>query len=156
MLDTITFILALIGSIGTAYTVIMTFYWHRISIDVSITDHAIAKDTVVLYMVFTNNSRLPISITDVKIWNRCIPYSCVKEPTTVRVDTRTTGKTIVYREAIKSLPFPVTLPCLSGTSGFLYFQIPQENFECASNSLTVELNTNRHWTLRKTLSLSEN
>lgn len=52
MLDTITFILALIGSIGTAYTVIMTFYWHRISIDVSITDHAIAKDTVVLYMVF--------------------------------------------------------------------------------------------------------
>lgn len=38
MLDTITFILALIGSIGTAYTVIMTFYWHRISIDASIAD----------------------------------------------------------------------------------------------------------------------
>ena len=155
-METFTFILALIGSIGTAYTVIMSFFCNRISIDFFITEHSIAKDSVILYMVFTNKSRLPISITDVRIWNKCIPYSCSKEPHIVRIETHTFGKNTPYNEITKSLPFPITLPCLAGTSGFLYFQIPQGNFECASNSLTVELSTNRHLTLRKKLSLSEN
>lgn len=155
-METFTFILALIGSIGTAYTVIMSFFWNRICIDFYISEYSVAKDSVILYMVFTNKSRLPISITDVRIWNKCIPYSCTKNPQIVRIETRKTGETIIYKEAIKSLQFPITLSCLSGASGFLYFQIPQENFECASNSLTVELSTNRHLTLRKTLSLSQN
>lgn len=150
-----TFILALIGSIGTAYTTLMAIYWNRISIDMSITDYSFSKDSVILYMVFVNNSRLPISITDIRIWNRCVPYSCVKDPHIVRIITRRVGETITYNESIKSLPFPITLPCLSGTSGYLYFQIPQENFEYASNSLTVELSTNRHLTLRRTLSFSK-
>lgn len=154
-MQTFTFILALIGSIGTAYTVIMSFYWNRISIDVSIADYSLSNDCVILYMVFTNNSRLPIAITDVRIWNKCIPYSCSKDPHVVRIITRKNNQNITYKEATKSIPFPVTLPCLSGTSGFLYFQIPQENFEVASKSLTVELSTNRHVTLRKKLSLEK-
>lgn len=152
----ITFALALLGSLGTAYTAIMTFYRNRISIDFSIAEYSLDKKSVILYMIFTNNSRLPISITDVRIWNRCISYSCSKEPVVVRIDTRTSRKEIIYKEAIKSLPFPITLPCLSGTSGFLYFQIPQENFECDASSLIVELSTNRHVTLRKKLSLCQN
>lgn len=155
MFNKVSFFLGLIGTIGTAYSVIMTFYWNRISIDFSITEYSISKEAIILYMVFTNNSRLPISVTDVRVWNKGIPYSCHKSPETVRIETRRSGGNIVYKEALRSLPFPVTLPCLSGTSGYLYFQIPQENFECAANSLTVELSTNRHKVLQKTLSLSQ-
>lgn len=153
--DNVTFILALIGSIGTAYSVIMTFYWHRISIDFDIVEYCPSKDALVAYMSFTNNSRLPISITDVRIWCDCIPYSCTHTPEIVKIVTRTLGKDKTFQEAIHSLPLPINLPSLSGTSGFLYFQIPQGTFECDAKTLTVELSTNRHLKLRKTLSLEK-
>nr|DAJ42852.1 MAG TPA: hypothetical protein [Caudoviricetes sp.] len=35
----------------------------------------------------------------------------------------------------------------------MFYPFDQQTFQFHSNSLTVELNTNRHWTLRKTLSL---
>ena len=154
-MEILTFILALIGSLGTAYTVIMTFYWHRISIDFNIVEYCPAKDSLIVYMSFTNKSRLPVSITDVRIWSDCTPYSCTHTPEIVKFVTRTLGKTQTFQEAIHSLPLPINLPSLSGTSGFLYFQIPQGTFECDSKSLTVELSTNRHWTLKKTLSLQK-
>lgn len=155
-MEKLSFILGLIGSIGTAYTVLMTLYWNRIDIDFYISDSSISAESVILYMVFTNKSRLPISITDVRIWNKGIPYSCLKEPVTVRVNTSRTKGTVMYKEPIKSVPFPINLPCLSGTSCYLYFQIPQGNFQCVSNSLTVELSTNRFRKLQKTLSVQKN
>lgn len=79
-MDKLTFILALIGSLGTAYSVIMTFYWHRVSIDCSIAEYCPARDSLIVYMSFTNRSRLAISITDICIWNGCVLYSCVHTP----------------------------------------------------------------------------
>ena len=153
MIDKITFLLGLIGTLGTAYSMLMTFYWNRVDIDFYIADYSATSDSLILYMVFTNNSRLPVSVTDVCIWNKAIPYSCQKDPSVVRIYSRQTGKNTIYRETLKSLPFPINLPSLSGTSGYLYFLIPQENFECASSSLTVELSTNRLRKLQKTLEL---
>ena len=156
MIDKVTFLLGLIGTLGTAYSVLMTFYWNRVDVDFYIADYSATPDSLILYMVFTNNSRLPVSVTDICIWNKAIPYSCRKDPIVVRTYSRQSGKNITYKEALKSLPFPINLPCLSGTSGYLYFQIPQENFECASNSLTVGLSTNRFRKLQKTLELPTN
>ncbi len=155
-MDIITFVLACVGSVGTMCSAILTFIRNRVNIDFYIAEHSFTKDSVILYMVFTNKSHLPVSITDVKLWNKCIPYSCCKEPTVVQIYTRKSKNMVIYQEAIKSIPFPITLPCLSGASGYLYFQIPQENFECVANTLTVELNTNRHKTIQRTLSLSQN
>lgn len=150
-----TFVLALIGSLGTAYSVIMTFYWHRISVDCSIVEYCPTKDAFIAYMSFTNNSRLPISITDISIQNNCISYSCVHTPEIVKTVSRKLNTKQSYQEAIHSTPLPINLPSLSGTSGYVYFLFPQENFEVSSKSLTVELSTNRHMTLRKTLSLEK-
>lgn len=150
-----TFVLALIGSLGTAYSVIMTFYWHRISIDCSIVEYCPTKDALIAYMSFTNNSRLPISITDISVQNNCILYSCVHTPKIVKTVSRNLNNKQSYQEAIHSAPLPINLPSLSGTSGYVYFLFPQENFEVSSKSLTVELSTNRHMTLRKTLSLEK-
>lgn len=154
-MEILTLVLALIGSLGTAYTVIMTFYWHRISIDFNIVEYCPSKDALVVYMSFTNNSRLPISITDVRVWSDCVPYSCTHTPEIVKIVTRTLGKDNAFRETVHSIPLPINLPSLSGTSGYLYFQIPQGTFECDSKVLTVELSTNRHLKLQKTLSLEK-
>lgn len=150
-----TFVLALIGSLGTAYSVIMTFYWHRISIDCNIVEYCPSKDALIVYMSFTNHSRLPISITDIYVWNDCVLYSCVHTPEIVKTVSRTLNNGQTYQEAIHSASLPINLPSLSGTSGYVYFLFPQGNFEVSSKSLTVELSTNRHMTLRKTLSLEK-
>lgn len=150
-----TFVLALIGSLGTAYSVIMTFYWHRISIDCNIVEYCPSKDALIVYMSFINHSRLPISITDICVWNDCVLYSCVHTPEIVKTVSRTLNNGQTYQEAIHSASLPINLPSLSGTSGYVYFLFPQGNFEVSSKSLTVELSTNRHMTLRKTLSLEK-
>lgn len=150
-----TFILALIGSLGTAYSAIMTFYWHRVSVDCKVIEYCPAKDALVIYMSFTNHSRLPISITDICIWNNCVLYSCIHTPEIVKTLRRTSKDKLVYQEPVFSIPLPINVPSLSGTSGYLYFLFPQENFEVDAKSLTFELSTNRHLTLRKTLSLEK-
>lgn len=154
--ENITFILATIGSVGTIYTLISKVFLNRVKIELSVAEYIPAKDSVVLYMMFINKSHLPISITDVRLWNYLTVYSCEKTPHIVRIDTNKTTETIIYKEAIYTIPFPINLPSLSGTSGYLYFLIPQENFQCASKCLTVELSTNRHKKLQKTLSLPLN
>lgn len=154
-MQTFSFILALIGSLGTAYSVIMTFYWNRISIDFSIVEYVPTKDSLIVYMSFTNNSRLPISITDICVWDNDILYSCVHTPEIVKTFDRKLNNEHVYQEAIHSEPLPINLPSLSGTSGYVYFLFPQETFQVDAKSLTVELNTNRHAKLRKTLSLEK-
>ena len=151
----LTFILALIGSLGTAYSVIMTFYWHRVSIDCNIIEYCPTKDALIAYMSFINHSRLPISITDICIWNDGVLYNCVPTPEIVKFIDRKSNNEQFYKEAIHSAPLPINLPSLSGTSGYVYFLFPQENFQVSSKSLTVELSTNRHLTLRKTLSLEK-
>lgn len=154
-MNKLTFILALIGSLGTAYSVIMTFYWHRISIDCNIVEYCPTKDFLIVYMSFTNNSRLPISISDVRVWNDCVLYSCIHTPEIVKTLKRTFKNKPIYQEPIFSIPFPINVPSLSGTSGYLYFLFPQENFEVDAKSLTFELSTNRHLTLRKKLLLEK-
>ena len=153
-MDKLTFVLALIGSLGTAYSIIMTFYWHRVSIECNIIEYCPSKDALIAYMSFTNHSRLPISITNICLWNNDVLYNCVHTPEIVQFVSRTSGNQ-TYQEAIHSSPLPINLPSLSGTSGYVYFLFPQENFEVSSKSLTVELSTNRHLTLRKTLSLEK-
>lgn len=154
--ENITFILATIGSLGTLYTLISKIFLNRVRIELSIIECISTKKSVVLYMMLTNKSHLPISITNVKLWNYSTIYECIKSPHIIRVDTRTSKKAIVYKEATYNIPFPINLPSLSGTSGYLYFQIPQGNFQCDSRSLTVEVNTNRNQKFQTTLSLPTN
>lgn len=154
-MEIFTLFLAIIGSLGTAYSALMTFYWNRVSIDCNVVEYVPTKDSLIVYMSFTNRSRLPISITDIRIWNRCVLYSCIHTPEIVKTFERSLNNRQTYQEAIHSTPLPINLPSLSGSSGYVYFLFPQENFEVDSMSLTVELSTNRHLTLKKTLSLEK-
>lgn len=154
-MDKFTFILALIGSLGTAYSVIMNFYWHRISINCNIAEYCPSKNALVVYMSFTNHSRLPISISDISLWCGDVLYSCIHTPEVVKTISRTINNKQTFQQPIFSAPLPINVPSLSGTSGYVYFQFPQGNFQVDAKSLTVELSTNRHLTLRKKLSLEK-
>ena len=153
MKDTITTILAIFGAIGSLYTFISTFIVNRPHVDIEIEESVPAKDSLILYISLCNKSRLPISITDITIWNNGIQYSCCHVPEIVSFFNRKLNNKEIYNEAIKTLPFPITLSSLAGTSGYLYFVFPLQNFETSPKSLTFEVSTNRFHKLEKTFEL---
>lgn len=154
--ENITFILALFGSFGTLCVFISTLLQNSVNLDISIVEYSADNKTAILYMMLDNRSHLPISITNISIWNHAVLYSCLPTPEIVKFNIRHCNKEEVFREAVKTIPLPINLPSLSGTSGYLYFVIPQENFEIDSKSLTVEVSTNRHKKFQKTLLLPRN
>lgn len=54
-----------------------------------------------------------------------------------------------------TMAFPINLPSLSGTSGYLAFRIPQETLQSVSNDLIVELSTNRRRILKTQLTIPD-
>lgn len=155
-LQVITSVLAIIGSIGTIYTFLTNFILNRPHINIELIEYNETKDSLVLYLSIYNFSRLPISITDVTVWNNGIPYSCSHVPQIVCLLTRKNNQNEIYHEAIKSLTLPINLSSLAGTSGYFYFVFPLKNHKIDSKSLTLEVSTNRSRKFQKTLELLPN
>ena len=155
-LQVITSVLAIIGSIGTIYTFLLNFILNRPNIDIKLIEYSETKDSLVLYLSICNLSRLPISITDITVWNNGIPYSCSHIPQIVCFLTRKKEHNEIYREAIKSLSLPINLSSLAGTSGYFYFVFPLKNHKIDATSLSVEVSTNRTRKFQKTLELLPN
>ena len=147
--ENITFLLAVIGSLGTIYSMIAQ---HK-NISLSIVSYSYKNKTLLMYVAFTNCSRLPISILNVSIVLDKICYPCVYIPTTVVEHTRHSGKELLsYREEL-SIQFPVSLSSLAGTSGYLYFDKLPDNYPNAPTTLTLEVSTNRGQAMKMKLSV---
>jgi len=137
--DNITFALALLGSAGTAYT----FISQRKKISLSIHYYSYKNKSLLMYVSFTNCSRLPISITNVSIVQSNICYPCVYIPTKVLDYTHKIGKEIASRKEIMSMQFPVYLCALAGFSGYLYFDTLPDTYPDAPKEVNLEVSTSR-------------
>ncbi len=137
--ENITFILATIGSLGTFYTL----FAQRKKISLSIQSYSHKNGSLLMYVSFTNHSRLPISILNVSIIQDKVCFPCTYIPTKVCEHTRRSGKEIIsYREEF-SIRFPISLFSLAGSSGYLYFDKLPETYPDAPTVLTVQVSTNR-------------
>lgn len=153
---TITLCLAIFGSAGTLYTLISAFVVNRVSLELKIEQCTlIQKGGASFYVSICNRSRLPISITDICILNQNKFYSCNHIPTLVITKQETSGNKVVHREDYKSLPIPISLSSLSGTSGYLSFSFPLEDFEVLNQQLTFQISTNRRKRQQMTLQLHQ-
>lgn len=137
--DNVTFALALFGSAGTAYT----FISQRRKILLSIHYYNYKNKSLIMYVSFTNCSRLPISITNMSIVQNGICYPCVYVPTKVLDYTHTIGKEIVGHKEIMSIQFPVSLLALAGSSGYLYFDTLPDTYPDDPKEVTLEVSTSR-------------
>lgn len=150
--DNITFVLAIIGSLGTIFSVIA----QRKNISLSIESYSFKNRTLLMYVAFTNRSRLPISILNISIVQNKICYPCVYMPTAVVEYTRRSGKELLgYREEL-SIQFPISLSSLAGSSGYLYFDKLPQNYPDAPTAVTLEVSTNRGRAKRMRLSIPQN
>lgn len=147
--NNITFALALLGSAGTAYT----FISQRRKISLSIHYYSYKNRSLLMYVSFTNCSRLPISITNVSIVQNDICYPCVYIPAKVLDYAHRIGKGTVGYKEIMSIQFPVYLSALAGSSGYLYFDTLPDTYPDAPKEVTLEVSTSRGRAKRMKLSV---
>lgn len=151
--NNITLALSIFGSLGTAFTFIHTFIINRKNVNVRIIGHRYSNKSLLTYMAFENNSRLPISITGISVFIGGIAYSCV-EPSVIALETTyRTGKTITSHHEYKTLSLPINLSSLGGTSGYVYFEFPEANIQSDATQLNFSISSNRGTVMKKILSL---
>lgn len=152
--DNITFVLSVVGSFGTAYTIFHNFVINRKNLNVRIIGHRYADEkSLLLYVAFENKSRLPISITGISVMVNSIWYSRFEPSIVVLEETTRTGKTVTSHHEFQNLPLPINLPSLGGTSGYVYFETPEANFQLDTTQLKFLINSNRGKVIEKKLSL---
>lgn len=86
--ENITFLLSVFGSLGTLYTLLA----QRKNLSLSIQSYRYNNKSLLMYVAFTNRSRLPISVLNVSILQDEVCYPCVYVPTVVCEHTRRSEK----------------------------------------------------------------
>lgn len=147
--ENITFLLGAFGSFGTFYTLLA----QRKNISLSIQSYSYKNKSLLMFVSFTNHSRLPISILNISIIQDKVCYPCVYVPTMVCEHTRRSGKEIISHREEFSVQFPISLASLAGSSGYLYFDKLPENYPDDATTLTVQVSTNRGKAMKMKLSV---
>ena len=141
--ENITLILAIFGSVGTLITWISKVVTSRKSVNVSLGRIYEPDKIFCCFLVFENKSRLPICINSVSVVIDGIPFPCAIIPHVSYTVTRKSGSKVIGEREYPSLALPLNLGGLSGSSGFLDFDIPQEYLQKISTPLTLQVSTNR-------------
>lgn len=141
--DNITLALSIFGSAGTLISAILSFIRSRKRISITVPKLYRNDSSIWLYVLIENNSRLPISVNSISMrFNDELFYASQISQKILEV-TQRTGNTITDKKEYFSIQFPISLPALSGTSGYLYFEIPATFFENSSTQLCFQVGTNR-------------
>lgn len=141
--ENITLIIAVFGAFGTIVTWISNYCHARKNIDIQIIKIAHMENALMAYITIQNKSRLPISINCISAQIDGHSYSgFAVPPYTLNFKTYSADKITGTRE-YQSIPFPINLGSLSGTSGYIFFDTPKCDVESLSTPLTVLVSTNR-------------
>lgn len=150
LFDTVTFVLATIGSAGTAWNIIQ----NRKRLKLIHENTLYKKETgkLAVELQFINKSRLPIAITDVCIVINEKPISCVKEPRVAYSNAHHRLGEVLIKD-FYTQSFPLQLGSLGGTSTVLLFELPPNTDIDFSSKVSFEVSSNRGRTMEKKLLL---
>ena len=155
--ENITLVIALIGCLGTITTGLNSYLSNRQNLTFRVLGHLVPEGrSIILYMMFENKSHLPISITSISVFGNGILYSCQEIPIKVYETTTRKNRTeILSHHEYFSMQIPISLPSLGGTSGYVYFEAPQEIFQPDTTHLTFRVTTNRNRAIEMRLPLGD-
>lgn len=152
--DNITLALSIFGSIGTVGTWLYNYIKTRKSFTVELNGYRFNQKGLLLHVQFINRSTLSLSINEISIKHNDIEYPCSKIPQKVLETTNRIGREIVNHKEYYSLEFPINLPALCGSSGYLYFSSDSNNFPQISTEVTVIIRSNRGRAVERKLPLT--
>lgn len=153
--ENITFILALVGSIGTVSGWVYSFATSRKNISINVIAYSALQDKVLFYLSLANKSRLPISITALSVQIDGVYYPCKHIPQKVASTQRTVNGKIVSSYDYFSLQIPIELGSLGSTSGYILFVLPKGVCMPDSKTLNLQISSNRGKAIETKLSLDQ-
>lgn len=123
--ENITLFLSILGVLGSFSSWVYIFIKNRKNINFQIVGQRYCDDSsLLIYMMFTNKSRLPIAITNIGVYINSTFYSCIEIPIVALEETTRCKNEIISHHEYKSLPMPIVISGLGGTSGYVYFEFP--------------------------------
>lgn len=141
--ENITLIIALFGAIGTAVNAALSWVHNRANINIRIVKIKDYLPFFLMYAIFENNSRLPISITSIAIQINEEFYPCSAIPEKViSTETKRGGKILSHKD-IYSLTIPIDIGSLGSAAGYIYFENLPECEQLLSKPLIFRVSTNR-------------
>lgn len=149
--DNVTFVLALMGAVGSFYTFIM----QRKKIRITIQRFTYNDGILLMYLSYVNLSHLSVSITNVNLIYKGISYPCAYEPTLAQTYTHKIGKEIVTRRDDFTTALPLNLSALAGSSGYIYFGSLPSDFSEHSGTIEIEVGTNRGRAIKMKLKIPD-
>lgn len=146
--ENITFLLGLIGAIGTAVTFIKSLINNRTNFAIKTVKFNVGEKGILSYMMFLNNSYSPIAITSISICINSIYYPAILAPEEVCHTVHRSGNEITDTHSEYSIAFPIVLGGQYAISGYVYFPLPKGTVVpdarifslkvCTSNGMAVE------------------
>ena len=151
--ENITFALSVFASIGTLGTWICSFYKNRKHLHSELNAYRPNPHGLLIHMQFSNKSTLPLSINEIAVLIDDKEFPACKIPQKVKEESTRVGKEIRSHHDYFSMYFPINLPPLCRSSGYIYFSSSKENFPPLSNTVELIIRTNRGRAIRKTFAL---
>ena len=143
-------VLSLLLSISNWIYLLVT---QRRKLFLSVSQYHFDSEMVHFYLHVANGSRLPVSITRIRLLVGDKFFDCTRFPALVFEERfQSKGETYLHREHF-SMPMPVSLDPLGAASGFVLVPLPQGSAPLPPTALTLEVSTNRGRPFRTTLSL---
>lgn len=153
--DNITLALSIFGSVGTLISWLYLLVRQMKNIDIRVIEHNFTEQSILVYLLFENKSRLPIAITDIVLVQDSKTIHCEPIPTLAFQATKRVNNEIVEQIRDYTLGLPIQLETLGAKSGYVYFEVPPTGQQISSKSLTVQICTNRGKPIQKILQLSD-
>ena len=157
MYSFLSLLISVIALIGSFSSWLYIWYQNRVTFSLEICSKHMSPKGILLYVCFTNKSRLPVSITKISLLRCGLHIQCNPIPKLVFSSISKTGDRTTNEEKHYSISIPINLNPLYATSGYLYFHLVQETVLQNASVLTFEVQTNRGVIKKMTLELpSEN
>lgn len=137
--ENVTFLFAVVGFAGTIYAAFAS----RVKIDMKIIKYIPAKGQIIIYAAFQNKSHMAVSISGISVKIDDVYFPCVEYPTIIEWNVYRSKNEITGTFNLSNMDMPINLTALSGTSGYILFEVPQEDCTTAPNTLTFQLSPNR-------------
>lgn len=149
--ENITLFLSIVGALGTLCSAISSILKNRKNINIQIAKLYKLNNIIWLYILLENKSRTAISINRISLClsDKVISASQISKKIH-KVDITSAGKTTSSKTDY-SIAFPIYLPELGCSSGYLYFVLPPEAAKNFPTELTFQVGTNRGKVTQKKL-----
>lgn len=137
-MENISLLLGIIGSAGTAFTVLSSR--KNLKLQLRYFNSSKSKNMALAFVQFNNNSMASILITDVHLVINKNLYPCTKLPVCVQTNYQKKSNST---QEFYNLPMPIQLAGVGGASGYLLFDIPTSDLEYLQNPVVLQVSTNR-------------